>query len=77
MYAAESVDLSSTELSHMNYDFDSIMQRIFEVDLNLLDIVCTCTNSRDLTSDIEVIKCKFVDKRKAINNVINGASITV
>jgi len=70
LYGAEVVDWRSSELSRMNCAFNSDLCRVSKVNFNSLDVIHTYNDLYDVKSEIEIRKCKFLNKSKTINNVV-------
>ena len=69
LYGAEVV-WTSSELSRMNYAYNSALCRLYKISFNSLDVIYAYSNLRSIKSEIELRTRTFLNRCKNIDNVI-------
>jgi len=70
LYGAEVVTWTSSELSRMNYAYNSALCRLYKISFNSLDVIYAYSNLRSIKAEIELRTHTFLNRCKNIDNVI-------
>ena len=70
LYGAEVVNWTSSELSRMNYAYNSVLCRLYKISFNSLDVIYALSNLRSIKSEIESRTHTFLNRCERIDNAI-------
>ena len=70
LYGAEVVNWTSSELSRMNYAYNSVLCRLYKISFNSLDVIYAFSNLRSIKSEIESRTRTFLNRCERIDNAI-------
>jgi len=70
LYGAEVVTWTSSELSRMNYAYNSILRRLYKISFNSLDVIYAYSNLRSIKAEIELRTHTFLNRCENIDNAI-------
>jgi len=70
LYGAEVVNWTSSELSRMNYAYNSALCRLYKISFNSLDVIYAYSNLRSIKSEIELRTHTFLNRCENIDNAV-------
>ena len=70
LYGAEVVNWTPSELSRMNYAYNSALCRLYKVNFNSLDVIYSYSDLRSIKAEIELQTRTFLNRCENIDNAI-------